>query len=197
MTKHASQMESFNRYKHEIELPLYRAFSKATEPSSLRRVLNQPKSNQLIAHPLIHPVRSEGMTEHLIVGFVVASKNGKIPPFFIERGDFIPYSNDEQAYLDNITAQAELPFATEGLALYTLGLAHVVHRSQLSEILCLAEVHGWYMFNEVLRHLYSWHLDEHIFDVDFALSFLDGVEDMKKHYPERAKRRETFEKVWA
>lgn len=137
------------------------------------------------------------MTEHLIVGFVVASKNDKVPPFFVERGDFIPYTNDEQAYLDNITAQAELPFATEGLALYTLGLAHVVHRSQLSEVLCLAEVHGWYMFNEVLRHLYSWQLGEHIFDVDFALSFLDGVEDMKKHYPERAKRRETFEKVWA
>ena len=196
MTKPDSQKTSFNDYKHEIELPLYRAFSKANEPSSLRRVLNQAKSNKLTAHPLIHPVLSEGMTEHLIVGFVITSRNDSVPPFFVERGDFIPYTNDEQIYLDNITARAELPLATEGLALYTLGLAHVVHRSQVSEVLSIAEVHGWYMFNEVLRHLYSWQLDEHILDVDFALSFLDGTDALKEHYPVVGKRREAFEQSW-
>jgi hypothetical protein len=196
MTKPDSQKTSFNHYKHETELPLYRAFSKTTEPTSHRRVLNQPKSNQLMAHPLIHPILSEGMTEHLIVGFVITSRNDSVPPFFVERGDYIPYTNDEQAYLDNITARAELPLATEGLALYTLGLAHVVHRSQVSEVLSIAEVHGWYMFNEVLRHLYSWQLDEHILDVDFALSFLDGTDALKEHYPVVGKRREAFEQSW-
>ena len=196
MVKPDSQKTSFNYYKSEIELPLYRVFSKAAEPTSLRRVLNQPKSNQLMAHPLIHPVLSEGMTEHLIVGFVITSNNDSIPPFFVERGDFIPYTKNEQAYLDNITARAEFPLATEGLALYTLGLAHVVHRSQVSEVLSLVEDHGWYMFNAVLKHLYSWQLDDHLLDVDFALSFLDGTDALKEHYPEVGKRREAFERSW-
>jgi len=114
----------------------------------------------------------------------------------VERGDVIPYSREEQIYLDNITAQAELPLATEGLALFNLGLAHVVHRSQVSEVLCIADAHGWHMFNKVLRHLYSWGLSEHILDVQFVLSFLDGLEDLKEHYPELGRRREAFEQNW-
>jgi len=191
-----SQNTSFDLYKHEIELPLYRALSKEAESPALRKLLKHAKPKQLLAHPLIHPVLSEGMTEHLIVGFVITSKADSFPSIFVERGDVIPYSREEQIYLDNITAQAELPLATEGLALFNLGLAHVVHRSQVSEVLCIADAHGWQMFNKVLRHLYSWGLSEHILDVQFVLSFLDGLEDLKEHYPELGRRREAFEQNW-